>query len=56
MSGLRESLTQDVGDFPEGYHMTELGPLPKEWQVVRLGEVLHDFDERETRVSYQSYL
>jgi type I restriction enzyme S subunit len=25
--------------LPEGYKMTELGPLPKEWQVVRLGEV-----------------
>lgn len=26
-------------DLPEGYRMTELGPLPEEWQVVRLGEV-----------------
>jgi hypothetical protein len=25
--------------LPEGYKMTELGPLPKEWRVVRLGEV-----------------
>lgn len=25
--------------LPSGYKMTELGPLPKEWEVVRLGEV-----------------
>ncbi len=32
----RES-PEDV--LPPGYKMTELGPLPEEWQVVRLGEV-----------------
>ena len=26
-------------DLPDGYRMTELGPLPEAWQVVRLGEV-----------------
>jgi type I restriction enzyme S subunit len=26
-------------DLPEGYRLTELAPLPAEWQVVRLGEV-----------------
>jgi type I restriction enzyme S subunit len=26
-------------DLPDGFKMTELGPLPKEWRVVRLGEV-----------------
>ena len=26
--------------IPEGYRMTELGPLPEEWRVVRLGEVV----------------
>jgi type I restriction enzyme S subunit len=25
--------------FPDGFQMTELGPLPEEWRVVRLGEV-----------------
>ncbi|MDQ7082656.1 MAG: hypothetical protein Q9N34_06670 [Aquificota bacterium] len=25
--------------LPEGYRMTELGPLPEEWRVVKLGEV-----------------
>jgi len=27
-------------DLPTGYKMTELGPLPQEWRVVRLGEVV----------------
>ena len=27
-------------DLPDGFQMTELGPLPKEWRVVRLGEVV----------------
>jgi type I restriction enzyme S subunit len=26
-------------ELPEGFKMTELGPLPEEWEVVRLGEV-----------------
>jgi len=26
-------------NFPEGYKMTELGPLPQEWEVVRLEDV-----------------
>jgi len=29
--------TNDV--IPQGYKMTELGSLPEEWEVVRLGEV-----------------
>lgn len=32
--------------LPEGFKMTELGPLPEEWQVVRLGEVLKEVDVR----------
>ena len=27
-------------DLPDGFQMTDLGPLPKEWRVVRLGEVV----------------
>jgi len=27
-------------DLPEGYRLTELGPLPDEWRVVQLGEVV----------------
>jgi len=26
-------------DLPDDFQMTEFGPLPKEWRVVRLGEV-----------------
>jgi type I restriction enzyme S subunit len=26
-------------DFVEGFKMTELGPVPEDWEVVRLGEV-----------------
>ena len=33
-------------DLPDGFQMTELGPLPKEWRVVRLGEVLFEVDVR----------
>jgi len=29
----------NTDDIPTGFQMTELGPLPKEWRVVRLGEV-----------------
>ena len=27
--------------LPDGYRMTELGPLPEEWRVVKLGEVVN---------------
>jgi type I restriction enzyme S subunit len=33
-------------DLPEGFQMTELGPLPAEWEVVRLGEILEEVDSR----------
>jgi len=36
----------NLQDLPDGFHMTELGPLPKEWRVVRLGEVLSEVDVR----------
>ncbi|GIV65547.1 MAG: type I restriction-modification enzyme, S subunit [Bellilinea sp.] len=32
--------TESAPDLPEGYRLTELGPLPEEWRVVRLGEVV----------------
>jgi len=28
-----------IEELPEGFRMTELGPLPVDWEVVRLGEV-----------------
>lgn len=36
---MSEALTLSEA-LPEGYRMTELGPLPAEWRVVRLGEVV----------------
>jgi len=35
----KSQMTETAEDLPEGYRMTELGPLPEEWEVVRLGEV-----------------
>lgn len=32
-------MTELDRELPEGYKMTELGPLPWEWEVVRLGDV-----------------
>ncbi len=32
--------TPTTDTLPEGFKMTELGPLPEEWKVVRLGEVI----------------
>jgi hypothetical protein len=29
----------NTNDLPNGFQMTELGPLPAHWRVVRLGEV-----------------
>ncbi len=37
-----ELLNTQIGnasDFPDGYRMTELGILPTDWKIVRLGEV-----------------
>jgi len=28
-------------ELPEGYKMTELGPLPREWEVMKLGDVAY---------------
>lgn len=39
VAGVRKQETEDVTDLPEGFKMTELGPLPEEWNVVRLGSV-----------------
>ena len=38
---MRSEATHDArsNDLPEGYRMTELGPLPEEWRVVQLGKV-----------------
>jgi type I restriction enzyme S subunit len=33
-------MLQNETTLPDGFQMTELGPLPKEWRVVRLGEAV----------------
>jgi type I restriction enzyme S subunit len=35
------ALNQGARDISDSYRLTELGPLPEEWRVVRLGEVAH---------------
>jgi len=32
-------MTEINGELPEGFKMTELGPLPEEWEVVKLGDI-----------------
>jgi type I restriction enzyme S subunit len=39
-------MNQKDNILPDGYRLTELGPLPEEWRVVRLGEVLEEVVER----------
>jgi len=35
---VRKQGCEGVTDLPEGFKMTELGPLPEEWEVIRLGD------------------
>jgi len=37
--------------LPDGFKMTELGPLPEEWQVVRLGEVVSIHENKRVPLS-----
>ncbi|MCX7854744.1 MAG: restriction endonuclease subunit S, partial [Anaerolineae bacterium] len=39
-------------DLPPGYRMTELGPLPEEWRVVRLGDILEEVEDRVRETDY----
>jgi len=43
------STTNDI--LPEGYKMTELGALPEEWEVAKLGEVLEVYDKKRIPLS-----
>lgn len=40
-------------DLPEGYRLTELGPLPEGWEVVRLGEVFSLVPKQQRAVRIQ---
>ncbi|MDW8382527.1 MAG: restriction endonuclease subunit S, partial [Verrucomicrobiota bacterium] len=43
-------MSHEPNTLPDGYRMTELGPLPEEWQVVRLGETLKLVPRRQRMV------
>ncbi|RMH35239.1 MAG: restriction endonuclease subunit S [Nitrospirae bacterium] len=38
-------------ELPDGYRLTELGLLPEEWRVIRLGEVVHKTRQIDSRKS-----
>lgn len=40
MAEMVKQTNEPSSNLPEGFKMTELGPLPKEWEVVKLGEVV----------------
>lgn len=40
MAEVRKQEHENIADLPKGFKMTELGPLPEDWQVVRLGDEL----------------
>ncbi len=46
------SESKQNNNLPDGYRMTELGPLPEEWRVVRLGEVFAEVSERVDNSTY----
>ncbi|MCS7249269.1 MAG: restriction endonuclease subunit S [Anaerolineales bacterium] len=47
-------MNQDAALLPNGYRMTDLGPLPEEWRVVRLGDVFNPIPKRLRQVRVQS--
>ena len=44
--------TNDSEIMPEGYKITELGALPEEWKVVRVGEVF-EFSKKPKNLKIQ---
>ncbi len=42
-------------DLSEDFKMTKIGPLPEEWQIVRLGEVLREMDVRVRDLGESAY-
>jgi type I restriction enzyme S subunit len=52
-------INDTVSDLPEGFKMTELGPLPEEWEVVRLKDMVvsiisGDWGEDEPEDDYEA--
>uniref|UniRef100_UPI002636FF4D restriction endonuclease subunit S n=1 Tax=uncultured Thermosynechococcus sp. TaxID=436945 RepID=UPI002636FF4D len=46
-------MANEIENLPDGFRMTELGPLPEDWQVVRLGEVMTPVTRDSRRISVQ---
>ncbi len=40
-------MNAEADTLPDGYRLTELGPLPEEWRVVRLGEVFSPVSKKQ---------
>ena len=40
MAEVKRATPNTAPELPEGYRMTELGPLPDEWKATRLGEII----------------
>jgi type I restriction enzyme S subunit len=45
----------DIEVFDGGFKETELGPLPEEWEVVRLGEVVEIYDNKRVPLEREKY-
>lgn len=56
MAEVRKQEHENVADLPEGFKMTELGPLPEDWQVVRLGETIRSVKGRKPPVIIETPL
>ena len=46
MGEILKHMNEYTTDLPEGFKMTELGQLPEEWEVVKLGDILSEVDVR----------
>lgn len=46
MGDMLNEMGKLAAELPEGFKMTELGPLPEDWNVIRLGDILSEVDVR----------
>ncbi|ANW98869.1 restriction endonuclease subunit S [Thermoclostridium stercorarium subsp. thermolacticum DSM 2910] len=42
MTENRKAVREEMNELPEGFKMTELGPIPKEWKIERLEEMVSE--------------
>lgn len=47
-------MSSNNNDVPEGFKMTELGPLPEKWDVTSLGDVFKEVDLRAAKFQGQN--